>query len=89
MDSMDGNKAIAAFLVAGIAFFVTGLVGDNLVYETLPAKPPVAFPTLAKQGAAPAKPAGPAPIVPLLASASVQKGEAFAHQVCAACHSLN
>ena len=31
MDSMEVNKAIAAVLVAGIAFFVTGTVGTILV----------------------------------------------------------
>jgi cytochrome c len=89
MDSMEVNKGVAAILVAGIAFFITGLLGDNLVYETEPAKPPVAFPTAQPAGAGPAKPAGPEPIIPLLASANVQKGDQFVHQVCAACHSLN
>ena len=36
MDSMEVNKGIAAVLVAGIAFFITGLIGDNLVREELP-----------------------------------------------------
>ena len=31
MDSMEVNKGIAAVLVAGIVFFLTGLIGDNLV----------------------------------------------------------
>ncbi len=39
MDSMEVNKGIAAVLVAGIAFFLTGLIGDNLVREELPEKP--------------------------------------------------
>ena len=39
MDSMEVNKGIAAVLVAGIVFFLTGLIGDNLVHETLPEKP--------------------------------------------------
>ncbi len=91
MDSMEANKAVAAVLVAGIAFFITGLLGDNLVYEQRPAKLAIpvqaAAPTEGAGGAQ--QPAGPAPIVPLLASASVQKGETFVTQVCAACHSLN
>ena len=28
MDSMEVNKGIAAILVAGIVFFLTGLIGD-------------------------------------------------------------
>ncbi|MEO9191855.1 MAG: c-type cytochrome [Acetobacteraceae bacterium] len=91
MDSLDVNKGIAAVLVAGIAFFITGLLGDNLVYEQRPAKPAIAVevaPEAASAGAA-AAPAGPAPIIPLLASADVKKGDAFVHQVCTACHTIN
>ena len=39
MDSMEVNKGIAAVLVAGIVFFLTGLIGDILVRERLPEKP--------------------------------------------------
>ncbi len=91
MDSLEANKVVAAILVAGIAFFITGMLGDNLVYEERPAK--LAIPVQAAAPAAAAggaeQPAGPAPIVPLLASANVQKGEAFVKQVCVACHSFN
>ena len=91
MDSMEANKAVAAILVAGIAFFITGLLGDNLIYEERPAKLaiPVQVAPPAGAGGGAQQPAGPAPIVPLLASANVQKGETFVKQVCAACHSLN
>lgn len=91
MDSMDVNKAVAAVLVAGIAFFVTGLIGDNLIYETPPAKPPISIqgvqPAASTGGAA--QPAELPPIAPLLASADVEKGHQFVSQVCAACHSFN
>ena len=33
MDSIEVNKAIAAVLVAGIVFFVSGSIGMNLVEE--------------------------------------------------------
>lgn len=90
MDSIEVNKAVAAVLVAGIAFFVTGLLGDNFVFDTPPAKPPIDIPipkttpSGGEQG-----PAALPPIAPLLASANVQKGEQFVNQVCAACHSFN
>ncbi|HEX5327019.1 MAG TPA: cytochrome c family protein, partial [Acetobacteraceae bacterium] len=91
MDSMDVNKAVAAVLVAGIAFFITGMIGDNLVYEAALEKPVISI-----QGVQPAestggapKPAELPPIAPLLASANVQKGDQFVHQVCSACHSFN
>ncbi len=89
MDSLDVNKGIAAVLVAGIAFFITGLLGDNLIYEQLPAKSAIAIQGEPAAGAAPAAPAGPAPIIPLLASADVAKGQAFVQQVCSVCHSFN
>jgi len=90
MDSLDVNKGIAAVLVAGIAFFITGLLGDNLIYEQLPAKPAIAVQVAPEAaGGAPKAPAGPAPIVPLLASADVQKGDTFVHRVCTACHTFN
>lgn len=90
MDSLEVNKAIAAVLVGGIAFFVTGLLGDNLVREQLPEKPvlKIALPT-PTGGGGEAKPAGPAPIAPLLASADVQAGEKFTHTVCIACHTFD
>jgi cytochrome c len=90
MDSMDVNKGIAAVLVAGIAFFLTGLLGDNLIFDTPPSKPALDIKVAPAPGAGTEKgPAGPAPIAPLLASANVQKGDQFVHQVCAACHSFN
>lgn len=91
MDSMGLNKGIAAVLIAGIAFFITGLLGDNLIYMTEPTNSPLPIKaaTGPSEGAAPAAPAGPAPIVPLLASADVAKGKAFVDQVCAVCHSFN
>ncbi len=91
MDSMEVNKAVAAVLVAGIAFFVTGLIGDNLISETMPEKPVFSIAGVqpaAETGGA-AKPAEMPPIAPLLASANEQKGQQFASQVCTACHSLN
>ncbi len=90
MDSMDVNKAVAAVLVAGIAFFVTGLLGDNFVFDQPPAKPPISIPNVeAPSSGGEAAPAAVPPIAPLLASANIQKGEQFVSQVCAACHSFN
>ncbi len=90
MDSMEVNKGIAAILVGGIIFFLTGLIGDTLVRQRLPEKPVLniaAAPTPAAGGEA--KPAGPAPIAPLLASADPKAGEQFTHRVCIACHTFD
>ena len=90
MDSMEVNKGIAAILVAGILFFLTGLIGDSLVRERLPEKPALAIAAApAAAGGGEAKPAGPAPIEPLLASANVQDGNQYAHRVCVACHTFD
>jgi cytochrome c len=91
MDSMEVNKAVAALLVAGIAFFLVGLIGDNLIYETEPAKPPISIQGVqpaATTGGAP-KPAELPPVAPLLASANIGQGKQFVDTVCAACHSFN
>ena len=90
MDSMEVNKGIAALLVGGIVFFLTGLLGDLLVREELPLKPVLniaAAPEAAAGGEA--KPAGPGPIAGLLASADVKTGDQFAHRVCVACHTFD
>ncbi len=89
MDSMDVNKAVAAVLVAGIAFFITGMIGDNLVSETPPAKAPFSMQGMETAATGAAKPAELPPIAALLADANVGKGKQFVNQVCAACHSLN
>jgi cytochrome c len=90
MDSMEVNKGIAAFLVVGIVFFMTGLIGDNLVTETAPSKPALAIKT---EAAAPtaeaAKPAPLPPIAPLMASADPAAGEAYTKKICVACHTFN
>ena len=60
MDTMEVNKGIAAVLVVGIVFFLTGLIGDHLVQEIEPSKPALDI----KVGAAPeasAEAAKPAP----------------------------
>jgi cytochrome c len=87
---MEVNKGIAAILVAGIIFFLTGLIGDSLVREREPEKPALAIAGApAATGAAEAKPAGPALIAPLLASADPKAGDQFVHKVCVACHTFD
>jgi cytochrome c len=87
---MEVNKGIAAILIGGIIFFLTGLIGDLLVRERLPEKPALAIAVApAPTGGGAAKPAGPAPIAPLLASADPKAGDQFAHRVCVACHTFD
>ena len=90
MDSMEVNKGIAAVLVGGIAFFVTGLLGDNLVRQHELEKTVLAITAApASTAGAPAAPAGPGDIIPLLASADVKDGEQYTHKVCVACQTFD
>jgi cytochrome c len=90
MDSMEVNKAIAAILVGGIIFFLTGLIGDILVRERLPEKPVLAIAAApAPTAGGEAQPAGPGPIDALLATADVKAGDQFVHRVCVACHTFD
>ena len=63
MDSMEVNKGIAAVLVVGIVFFLTGLIGDKLVSVTEPSKPALKFENAAAPAATEA--AAPAPLAPV------------------------
>jgi cytochrome c len=90
MDTMEVNKGIAAILVAGIAFFLTGLIGDNLVHMNELEKPvlDIKVPEAGTATQAP-KPEPLPPIAPLLAKADVAKGEDYVKKVCTACHTFN
>lgn len=90
MDSMELNKAIAALLIAGIAFFVTGTIGTILVHphklDHVVLK--IDVPDLPAAGKDAGKPVELPPIGPLLASADVAAGEATAKKLCAQCHTF-
>jgi cytochrome c len=90
MDSMEINKTVAAVLVAGIVFFLTGLIGMNLVVEHRLEKPAIAIAGAPAEatGEAP-KPVELPPIAPLLAKADVATGEATVKKLCTSCHTFN
>ncbi len=83
------NKAFAAVLTAGIAFMVTGLVGEAIVAPKPLERSAIQIgePEPAQQAAAPAAPALE-PIGPLLASANVDTGRQVAQRLCASCHTF-
>ena len=89
MDTMEVNKGIAAVLVVGIVFFLTGLIGDKLVQVTEPSKPALDIKTGAAPTAEAPKPEPLQAISPLLASADPAAGEAYSKKVCVACHTFN
>lgn len=89
MDGMELNKAVAAVLIAGIAFFVTGTIGTILVREHRLEHAVLNIQVAdASHGKEAAKPAELAPIAPLLAKADPAAGEATAKKLCSQCHTF-
>jgi cytochrome c len=90
MDSMEVNKTIAAVLVAGIVFFLTGTIGTILVREQHLEKPAIKIdiPEAASPSGQPAAAPLP-PVANLLAKADIAAGQAYASKVCAACHTFD
>src|SRR5271168_3544668 len=86
MDSIEVTKVSTAVLVAGIAYFLTGMIGAQLVHPERPLKP--AFEIKGGEPEAAAAPAEEklAPIEPLLAAADPAAGEATFKKLCTACH---
>jgi cytochrome c len=90
MDSTEINKGMAAVLVAGIAFFVSGWIGANVIHNAKPEHE-----VLKIEGAgAPEAPTAPEkmeplpPIAPLLAKADPAAGEGTAKKLCTSCHTF-
>jgi cytochrome c len=88
MDSMEVNKAVAAVLVAGITFFVTGTLGTILVQEHTLDKPAIKIDVPEAAPAAGQAPEVLPPVANLLAKADIGAGQAYASKVCAACHTF-
>lgn len=90
MDSMEVNKAVAAFLIAGIAFMGSGLISEALVHPTALKSTAIKVDLPEEQTAAAAAPEAEPPIAVLLASADPARGEAGVKASgCVACHSFN
>jgi len=90
MDSIEVTKVSTAVLVAGIAYFLTGLIGAQLVHPEHLAKPAIEIKGAETEtAAAPAAEAPLAPIGPLLAAADPVVGESTFKKLCTACHTAN
>jgi cytochrome c len=90
MDSFELNKIIGAILASCLVLLVTNFTANALFAPKPPEKPgfEIAVKAEPEGGEKPgAAPAAPEPIEKLLASASVQKGEAAAKK-CQACHTF-
>jgi cytochrome c len=89
--SFEANKIAAAILVAMILAMVSGILADKLVHPQMLAKNVYQVAGSAPEASAsgaPAAPAGPEPIGPLLASASADAGKNDT-KVCNACHTFD
>ena len=89
MSSLELNKIAAAVLLAGVVAMTAGFVSKLMVHPSAPDEPVyLAAATVGDSGgAADAAPAGPEPILALLASADVAAGEKGAKK-CTACHTF-
>jgi cytochrome c len=86
-DTLLINKIMAGLLTAGLAFWCANRIAAVVIPDDAPKTPAITITGL-QTAAAPAAPAGPASIIPLLAAADVAKGAAFVQQQCSACHTL-
>lgn len=88
-DALLFNKIAAAVLAAALLAMVTGALSRILYTDHTPEEPAYVIATGESASAAatdePKKPAGPAPIADMLASADVEKG-AKLFKKCGACH---
>ncbi len=87
---LENNKIFAALLVAGIVAMLCGFVANILVSEDGTAETAIEIDTTALEAAASGDgaPVGPDPILALLGSADVKRGEALA-KACLACHGFD
>jgi cytochrome c len=86
--SLELNKIAASVLTAGVVAMGTGFIADILIHPHVPEEPHYSVAVKADDGGAePQEPAGPEPILPLLAEADPAAGEGSV-RVCQACHSF-
>lgn len=89
MASSNFNKIFMAILMAMLIAMIAAFVSKKLVHSNFPAERAykVDVPETATADAAPAAPAEPDPVTPLLAAADPAAGQKLV-KACAACHSF-
>ena len=86
MDSFEFNKLIGAFLGAVFLVFSISLISDAIFAAPVPEKPGYVIEAVEEDaGGGAAEPAAQESVLPLLASADLEKGAAV-FKKCAACH---
>jgi len=89
MNSMEKNKIFAAVLCAGIVAMLSGFVAGKLIHPDELKEDAVAIEGVGGAvGGGSAKPKLPDPVMHLIATADVAKGEKL-YKACAACHSFD
>ena len=88
MSSFEFNKLFAAILVAGITAMMTGFIADKLVHPKDLKEDAVAIDGGAVEGGGSKVEKKAEPILHLIASADVARGEKLS-KACAACHSFD
>lgn len=89
MNTMEFNKIFAAVLVAGIVASFSGFVAEHVMHEEKLSENAYQIEGVEDTGAGTrvSQPTGPEPILGLLSSADVARGEKLS-RACAACHSF-
>lgn len=87
MDSMENNKIFAAVLCAGIMAMLSGFIAGKLVHPHDIEEDAVFVEGVASVAGGSSKPQLPDPIMDLIATADIAKGEKLS-KACAACHSF-
>lgn len=90
-DSLLVNKVVGAVLVAALLAMVVGYLSKGLYHVDMLSEDAyviAADEAATDTGAAEAEPAGPPDILPMLASADVDKGAGIAKKKCGACHTF-
>ena len=85
---MSKNNMFAALLVAGITAWGAAFVSELLVHPEHLEKDAISIAGAAVAGTGPVKKAGPEPMLHLIATADIAKGEKLS-KACAACHSFD
>ena len=89
--NMEQNKIFAALLVAGITAYFAGFISDLSFHQDMPERNAYYIDVPEKDSALSTEstaPAGPEPILELIAAADVTKGQKLS-RACAACHSFD
>ncbi|MBI1326402.1 MAG: c-type cytochrome [Alphaproteobacteria bacterium] len=87
MHNLEFNKIFAALLVAGIIAMLAGFVADVLTKPAHLKENAVKIEVAEVSAGGSGKPAGPDPILGLISTADIAKGEKLA-KACAACHTF-